>query len=99
MQTKEKRKDRPRLAAKIPADIIVPGKMHVAPCTVFEVSPAGARLELSTSWILPRSFSFRLAGATRIFTSTVIWRQGELLGIEFQPDQRNVWWATVTESS
>jgi hypothetical protein len=97
MPTREKRKDQPRRAANLSADIIIPGKMSVAPCTVLEISPTGARLELSTSWILPRSFSFRLAGASRIFTSTVIWRQGELLGIEFKPDQRSVWWATVTE--
>jgi hypothetical protein len=93
----EKRRDQPRLDADIPADIIIPGKVAVAPCQVVEVSPAGARLQLSTSWVIPRSFSFRLAGAARIFHSTVIWRQGDLLGVEFRPDQRRDWWTTVTE--
>jgi len=97
MQNMKKRKDHPRLAADIPADIIVPGRVAVAPCQIVEVSPAGARLHLSTSWALPRRFSFRLAGATRIFDSTVVWRQGDQLGIEFRPDQRRDWWNTVTE--
>jgi PilZ domain-containing protein len=93
----ERRRNRPRLAADIFADIIIPGKVSVAPCQVVEVSPAGARLHVSTSWILPRSFCFRLAGTTRIFQTTIVWRQGNELGVEFRVDQRNVWWQTVTE--
>ena len=96
-EQKEKRLDQPRLFADIPGDIIIPGKVSVAPCHVVEVSPGGARLHLSTSWILPRSFSFRLVGTTRIFHSTVVWRQGSELGVEFRPDQRPAWWKTVTE--
>jgi hypothetical protein len=92
----EKRQDRPRLAADIPADIILPGKVSAAPCQVVEVSPAGARIQISTSSVLPRSFCLRLAGETRIFHSTVIWREGTHIGIEFRPDQRTLWWNMVT---
>lgn len=96
-KTTNKRQDQPRLTADIAADIILPGKVSVASCRVVEVSPGGARLQLSTSWALPRSFSFRLAGCTRIFHSTMVWRQGNQLGVEFRPDQRSMWWNTVTE--
>jgi len=95
--TNEKRQDQPRFAADIAADIIIPGKVAAAPCQVVEVSPAGARLNVSTSWALPKSFSFRLSGSSRIFHTTIIWRQGIQLGIEFRPDQRAIWWNTVTE--
>ena len=97
IKTNNKKEGQPRLTADIAADIILPGKVSIASCRVVEVSPGGARLQLSTSSALPRSFSFRLAGCTRIFHSTMVWRQGNQLGVEFRPDQRNMWWNTVTE--
>ena len=95
--TIEKRQDQPRLVADIPADIILPGKMSAAPCRVVEVSPAGARRQVSTVWALPLSFSFRLSGTSRMFHSTVVWRRGAEVGVEFRSDQCKLWWSTVTE--
>ena len=88
----EKRKDQPRIAAYMPARIIVPGKVSEAGCIVRQISPAGAQLDIDPGWILPQSFWLRLVGDTRMHVCSVVWREGEHVGVEFRADQRSSWW-------
>jgi hypothetical protein len=79
----EKRQDQPRLAAYMPAKIIVPGKVSEAPCAIREMSPAGALLQIDPAWIFPKSFSLRIVGDTRLYRCTVKWREDVFIGVEF----------------
>jgi hypothetical protein len=83
----EHRHDQPRLAAYMPARIIVPGKVSEAPCVIRQMSPAGAQLQIDPAWILPRSFWLRIVGDFRLYQSTVKWRQDLLIGVEFEAGQ------------
>jgi hypothetical protein len=90
--TAEKRQDQPRLAAYMPAKVIVPGQVSPAECIVRQISPAGAQLQVDSSWILPRTFWLKIIGDTGMYHCNVIWRDGWQLGVEFRDDDRSSWW-------
>jgi hypothetical protein len=89
----EKRQDQPRLNAYMPAKIIVPGQVSPAECIVRQISPAGAQLQVDSSWILPRTFWLRIVGDPGMYHCTVRWREGRIIGVQFGTDDRNTWWA------
>ena|SRR5688572_17147820 len=97
--TAEKRKQQPRLAAYMPAKIIVTGKLSEAPCIVREISLAGAQLHIDSGWILPRSFWLRLVGESQMHSCTVRWREGSHVGVEFNSEERSSWWSRSQERS
>jgi hypothetical protein len=94
----ENRHDEPRLSAYMPAKIIVPGKVSEAPCVVRQMSPAGAQLQISPNWILPRNFWLRIIGDYRLYQCTHKWRRDLIVGVEFQPTQSTPFQTRVSRS-
>jgi hypothetical protein len=90
--TAEKRQHQPRLTAYMPAKIVVPGHVSPAECIVRQISPAGAQLQIDSSWILPRTFWLKIIGDTGMYHCNVIWRDGWHIGVEFRDDDRSSWW-------
>jgi hypothetical protein len=94
----EKRRHQPRLPAHMSANIVAPGQLSPAPCTVREVSFEGAKLELDVNWIIPKLFWLRIEGDVRLHYCVVAWRHGSSVGVEFPP-HRNDWWAKMCDRS
>ena len=97
IQLREKRVHQPRLPTNMKARIIVPGQVAPAPCKITNISPAGARLQIETQWILPRSFWLRIVGDASLHYCMMVWRKGEEVGVDFRPDQRAQWWKQSQE--
>ena len=58
-------------------------------CTVREISPDGARLELPHDRDLPMAFLLRLDGETEFHLCTTAWRSGSQVGVEFSQEIMN----------
>lgn len=84
IQLKEKRVHQPRLPTNMKARLIVPGQVAPAPCTITDISPGGARLQIDTQWILPRSFWLRIVGDASLHYCVMVWRKGEEVGVDFR---------------
>ena len=72
------------------ASIVVPGQAF--PCTVTEISPAGAKLYAPGDWSLPHGFWLRLEGDSHMHYCILAWSKERMLGVEFRPDHRGSWW-------
>jgi hypothetical protein len=88
----EKRRYEPRLPAYMAARIVAPGQVSPAPCVVLEISQAGAKLQIGNDWILPRTFWLRIDGDTLMHYCTLVWREGQHVGVEFPPGHDSSWW-------
>jgi hypothetical protein len=88
----ENRQYQPRLSAHMAAHIVAPGQVSPAPCIVREISPAGAKLYIDRGWILPRNFWLRIDGDTCMHFCTIVWRNGDALGIDFPAARDSSWW-------
>jgi hypothetical protein len=88
----ERRRHRTRLPAQIIAKI-VPGESSLPVlCTVFEISPGGARLQLFKREAIPTAFWLKLDGGTYMYRCTIVWIEGARTGVEIGFDHRSAWW-------
>ena len=88
----ERRRHRTRLPARITAKI-VPGESSLPVlCTVYEISPGGARLQLFKRVAIPTAFWLKLDGGTYMYRCTTVWMQGASTGVEIGFDHRSAWW-------
>jgi hypothetical protein len=56
-------------------------------CTIRNISGTGARLQVPLTVVIPERFTLIDShGGTR-HVATVVWRKGDLLGIQFPPSQ------------
>jgi hypothetical protein len=95
--TSENRKLQPRLPAYMAAKIVVPGQRAFPRCVVRQISPAGAKLEVNSNWVLPSRFWLHIDGDTRMHYCVVVWMDGTNVGVDFRPDQRSTWWKQSRE--
>jgi hypothetical protein len=83
----EKRRDQPRLPARMQARIISAARGSPAPCVVREISPAGAKLDVDKNWALPKAPAIvhallhgRLAGRHQCRRPVSDWARSRLVG-------------------
>jgi PilZ domain-containing protein len=95
---REKRRDLPRLPARMEACIVAPVHGSLASCVVREVSPAGAKLEVDDDWFLPEAFWLRIVGDTGMHFCKVAWRHGASVGVNFVAGHDHEWWKQAQPS-
>jgi len=61
-------------------------------CTINEISPGGARLQLFRKEVIPTAFWLKLDGGTYMYHCTVVWMESRNIGVEISFDDRSVWW-------
>jgi hypothetical protein len=88
----EKRQYQPRLPANMAAQIMAPRQVLPARCLVLEISQFGAKLLVDSYWVLPRTFWLRLEGDAHLHPCVIVWRDGQLIGVDFQPGNDSSWW-------
>jgi hypothetical protein len=54
-----------------------------AKCTIRDLSPGGARLELETPIVLPSAFRLHIVSADIMIPATSAWQRGTEVGIRF----------------
>lgn len=64
--------------------VIIPGLRGVSSCLLRDLSSKGASLQLHEIALVPTEFSISLDGLRQIFGCRLIWRRGDLVGIEFK---------------
>ena len=62
---------------------IILGKKAHLPCSVRNLSEAGARLEVQATFEIPSTFLFAMPGR-QLRTCKVIWRTDRQLGVDFR---------------
>lgn len=61
-------------------------------CTVNEISPGGAKLQLFRTEVIPTAFWLKLDGGTYMYHCTVVWMDSRNVGVEIGFEDRSVWW-------
>ena len=61
-------------------------------CTITEISPGGARLQLFRKEVMPTAFWLKLDGGTYIYYCTVVWMETRNIGVEISFEDRSLWW-------
>ena len=54
------------------------------PTTVKDISPSGARLAVPSSYVLPKSFMFKVVGRDFICAVQLAWRRGNYAGVRIE---------------
>ena len=71
-----------RKAVGLPASLTTTDGLHIASCTVLDISDGGARLKLDEPTTVPDSLTLRLYG--RAFRHCAVrWRSGREVGVQF----------------
>jgi len=68
------------------AKILLPGNFSLFECTVRNLSPTGAQLELASTLGIPNSFRLKLDDKGDVHSCRVAWRTATRLGVEFGPE-------------
>jgi hypothetical protein len=61
-------------------------------CTINEISPGGARLQLFRKEVIPTAFWLKLDGGTYMYYCSVVWMAAREIGVEIGFDDRSTWW-------
>ena len=69
------------------AKIVSMNQWSVVDCTVRDMSETGARLICGDQVSVANEFRFLLPSDNSIRTAKVVWRRGDLLGIEFTSEK------------
>ena len=88
----ERRRHRTRLPATIMAKMIAAENSPPILCTITEISPGGARLQLFRREVMPTAFWLKLDGGTYMYHCTVVWMETRNIGVEINFDDRSLWW-------
>jgi hypothetical protein len=88
----ERRRYRTRVPTDTVAKLMAGERSPAVLCTIQEVSPAGAKLELFKSEVIPTGFWLKLDGGTSMYYCIVKWMEGLSIGIEIRAEQRELWW-------
>jgi hypothetical protein len=88
----ERRRHRTRLPAQIIARIVAGESSLPVFCTVHEISPGGARLQLCKREAVPTVFWLKLDGGTYLYPCTLVWMEEDSTGVEIGFDHRSAWW-------
>lgn len=75
----------PRIRSLLGARIEFNHRNSTMNCVVREISAGGAKLEFSDSKSIPDSFDLVIPSKEQNFLVKVRWRQGNNVGVEFQP--------------
>ena len=87
------RRRHPRIAAEIPAKIVV-DCFSAVDCVIRELSEGGARLDVQPARHFPPFFDLIMEGPDGFRTCEVIWRAGGQLGVSFE-----WWWTSALSKS
>ena len=78
----EERRTTPRLRALKAARVVLPGGYSTFDCTVRNLSAAGAKLVLESTFDVPASFHLNFEDGS-VFSCSVKWRNPKELGVAF----------------
>lgn len=79
------RRSEARQRSLLSGKVIFDGHNCTMDCTIRNVSPHGAYVEMPESFRMPPSFDFFVPHRDEHFAATVIWRQGEGAGLALVP--------------
>lgn len=79
----EENRRSPRQRVLKAGKIIYGGGTIVIDCTIRNLSETGARLQVPTSIPIPDKFEFAEAASGKRRNAIVMWRKGDLMGIQF----------------
>jgi hypothetical protein len=88
----ERRRHRSRVQTDTVAKLMAAERSPPVLCIIREVSPAGAKLELFKSEVIPTGFWLKLDGGTSMYYCSVKWMEGLSIGIEVGAEHREQWW-------
>jgi hypothetical protein len=88
----EKRRNEPRCPVCISAKIVALGHAAAVPCIITEISPTGARVDLSPDWAIPKTFGVRIDFDSCLHPCRLAWREGSAAGLEFPSGSDKTWW-------
>jgi hypothetical protein len=75
-----------RQPALMKGQIVVPNGAPVS-CSVRDVSRHGAKIGLPKEWVMPKIFWLRIVGEPGLRHCTVLWRNGQYIGVIFSDDE------------
>ncbi len=78
----------PRLRSFLKGRVLFNGGQNSLECLIRDISPTGARLELSASVTLPDRFDLYLPHRDETSKVQIQWRRGSQLGIAFEQVER-----------
>ncbi len=72
-----------RVRAFLRARIIFNNGNSTIDCTVKNISPTGAKLELSNTITVPADFDLEVPQRGKVYRARIVWRDAEALGLTF----------------
>src|SRR5262245_6253473 len=89
--TFDRREHAPRLQTHIDAQVVLPLQKAIE-CSITEISPAGANLNVDPQKPLPSVLAIQLLGDETLFYCDLVWRKGRKVGVSISQDQWRFWW-------
>ena len=78
-----------RVRSFLRARIVFNNKNSSIDCTIKNISPTGAKLEVANTFSLPAEFDLQIPAKNRTVRAKMMWRDAEALGVEFQDQNTN----------
>ena len=88
----ERRRHRTRLPATIMAKMLAAENSPPVLCTINEISPGGAKIQLLRKEVIPTAFWIKLDGGTYMYHCSVVWMEARNIGVEIGFEDRSAWW-------
>ncbi len=73
-----------RVRSFLRARIIFNNKNSSIDCTIKNISPTGAKIEVCNAFAIPAEFDLQIPAKNRTVRAKMMWRDAEALGVEFQ---------------
>ena len=73
-----------RVRSFLRARIIFNNKNSSIDCTIKNISPSGAKIEVCNTFAIPAEFDLSIPAKNRVVRARMMWRDAEAIGVEFQ---------------
>lgn len=81
-----------RVRSFLRARIVFNNQNSTIDCTVKNISPTGAKIEIANSLSVPAEFDLEVPQRGRVYRAKIVWRDADSMGVTFaQPDQKAGW--------
>ena len=73
-----------RARSLLGGQILLDNRLSSVDCVVRNVSPTGARIQMSNAHVAPLEFDIFVPKRNHTYRARTVWRDGDLMGVQFQ---------------